>query len=155
MNKAIKKTDTDIIKLLYQVFVLLKNEMGKLLEEEGISSSHGIIIKTISEHKRIKITELSELLGLSNSTLSGIIEKLKVLGIVERKRSDKDRRVVYVSISRDFEKRHGDFHQKINDYIEKKVKEAGQEDRKKIAEGLTLLKKLLEESTNLKKDIEF
>ncbi|MDD3520707.1 MAG: MarR family transcriptional regulator [Actinomycetota bacterium] len=145
MNESDKKINIDIIKTLYQIFVLLKTEMGKLLKEEGIGPSHGIIIKTISEHKKIKITELSELLGLSNSTLSGMIEKLKEHGIVERKRSDEDRRVVYVSITKDFEKKHGDFHHKINDYIDKKVKIIGQKDRKKITDGLIILKKLLEE----------
>lgn len=152
MDKTELKTDTDIIKLLYQIFVLLKNEMGKLLENEGISHSHGIIIKTISEHKKIKITELSELLGISNSTLSGIIEKMKTLGIVERRRSEQDRRVVYVSISESFEKKHGDFHIKMNDYIERTVKKAGFDERIKIIEGLSLLKKLLEESEHFKKD---
>jgi len=150
MYKTDNKNDNDIIKLLYQIFVLLQNKMKKLLEKEGISTSHGIIIKTISEHKKIKITELSELLGLSNSTLSGIIEKLKTYGIVERKRSNEDRRIVYVSISADFEKKHGDFHHRINNYIEQTVKKAGSEERNKIIEGLNMLKKLLEESISSK-----
>ncbi|HHT79253.1 MAG TPA: MarR family transcriptional regulator [Actinobacteria bacterium] len=155
MDKTELKTDTDIIKLLYQIFVLLKNKMGKLLENEGIGHSHGIIIKTISEHKKIRITELSELIGISNSTLSGIIEKMKTLGIVERRRSDQDRRVVYVSISESFKKKHGDFHTKMNDYIEQTVKKVGHDERIKIIEGLSLLKKLLEESEHFKEDKSF
>lgn len=145
MDKANKEKEADIVTLLFKIFVLLKGQIGSFVGKEGIGSSHGIVIKTISEHQQIQVTRLSKILGLSNSTLSGILEKLKKMNIIERKRSDKDRRVVYVSISREFKKRHGVFHHKINNYIEETIKKAGLEKRNRIIEGLTLLKNLLEE----------
>jgi DNA-binding MarR family transcriptional regulator len=143
------KNDTDVINLLYKIFILLKHGMEKHLEKEGVGHSYGIILKTISEYRKIRITELSDRLGMSNSTLSGIIEKLNSLGIVKRERSIEDRRVVYVSMTPEFEKNHGNFHERINTYIKDIIKKISPEEQRKLIEGLKILEKLLEDSTNI------
>ena len=52
----------------------------------------------------MKITEFSNQLCLSNSTVSGIIDRLEKQEMVVRERSEEDKRVVYVSISPNLKK---------------------------------------------------
>jgi len=91
----------------------------------------------------MKITELSNHLSLSNSTVSGIIDRLEAQEMVIRERSKDDKRVVYVSISPNFEEMHKNFHKRFEKDIENIMNQGTKEELQKIFEGLDVLKKLL------------
>jgi len=91
----------------------------------------------------MKITELSNHLALSNSTVSGIVDRLEAQEMVVRERSKEDKRVVYVSISPNFEDMHKAFHKQIEKNIQNIMSQGSPEELNKIFEGLDVLKKLL------------
>ena len=93
---------TKIAKLFREVMLLFKHSMGKVFEDIGITAPQGMVMGILSKEKSLKITELSSKLGLSNSTVSGIVDRLEKQGMVERKRSEQDKRVVYVSVASNF-----------------------------------------------------
>ena len=41
------------------------------------------------------ISALAEAAGSANSTISGVVDRLEKMGLVQRVRSDSDRRVIY------------------------------------------------------------
>jgi DNA-binding MarR family transcriptional regulator len=133
----------EVARLLGEVMHLFKHNMKKLLGDAGMSAPQGMVIGLLSKNKKMKITELSSNLCLSNSTVSGIIDRLEAQEMVVRERSKEDKRVVYVSISPNFEDMHKVFHKQMEKNVEKIINQGSPEELRKIYEGLDTLKKLL------------
>ncbi|WP_341423530.1 MarR family winged helix-turn-helix transcriptional regulator [Clostridium puniceum] len=117
--------------------------MKKLLGDARISAPQGMVIGLLSKTKKMKVTELSSKLCLSNSTVSGIIDRLEAQEMVIRERSKEDKRVVYVSISPKFEDMHKVFHKQMEKNVQNIINQSSSEELQKISEGLIILKKLL------------
>lgn len=133
----------EVARLFQEVIHLFKHNMKKLLGDAGMSAPQGMVIGLLSKNKKMKITELSSKLCLSNSTVSGIIDRLEAQEMVIRERSTEDKRVVYVSISASFEDMHKVFHKQMEKNVEKIISQGSPEELQKIFEGLNALKKLL------------
>lgn len=134
----------EIARLLREVNCVLKQSMSKRFENIGITMPQGMLIGILSRSgQRMKISELSQKLNLSDGTVSGIIDRLEKQGIVERIRSEEDKRVVYVSLSKNTKKIHHDFHLKTEETVESLLGGGTPEDIDKILEGLNILKKLV------------
>lgn len=140
---------TKVVKLFSEVMRVFKHSMKKVFEDMGLTGPQGMVLGILSKEKTMKISDLSVKLNLSNSTVSGIVDRLENQGIVERNRSEEDKRVVYVSIAADFaEKHHQCFHQQIEETIERKMAQGTAEELEKICEGLEVLKKILSDPDN-------
>ena len=144
-KKDMANDDVEVARLFLQVMGLFKHSMIKVLEDTGITAPQAMVMGILSKEKRIKMTELSSKLCLSNSTVSGIVDRLEKQGMVERDRSKKDRRVVYVDICPEFNNIHANFHKLVRDNTENIIKKGTTEEMDKIVEGLNILKKLLVE----------
>lgn len=134
---------TLVASLFQEVMHLFRQSMSKVFENSGITAPQSMVIGILSKEKTLKITELSSKLSLPNSTVSGIVDRLEKLGMVERTRSEKDRRVVHVSISPKFKDMHRNFHKQLEESIEATMNRGTPEELDKIVEGLDALKKLL------------
>ncbi len=134
-----------VAKLFQEVMILFKHSMNKVFEEmnSGMTAPQGMVMGILSKEKTMKITELSSKLSLSNSTVSGIIDRLEKQGMVERTRSEEDRRVVNVSISPSCTGKHHDFHKRLEENIGNVMNKGTPEELNKISIGLDTLKKLL------------
>jgi len=138
------KIGVQILRLLKQIGDIIKNFVAHEYEDYDITGTQGVLMGILSFCGQMKISELSKRMGLSNSTVSGIIDRLERQGLVERKRSEEDRRVVYVDITpvvkEAFEERFNEIERKLNIALGK----ASDQDLSKIVEGLEILKKILE-----------
>jgi len=63
-----------------------------------VSRDQMIIMTMLAHRGRMKITDISEHVGLSISTISGLLDRMEEKGIIRRARSEEDRRVVYVTL---------------------------------------------------------
>lgn len=133
----------EVARLFQEVMHLFKHSMNKLLEETGMSAPQGMVMNLLSKEKKMKITEFSHQLCLSNSTVSGIIDRLEKQEMVTRERSMDDKRVVYVSISPGFKDMHETFHKQFEKNIQNTMSKGSADELHKIFEGLSSLKKLL------------
>ncbi len=133
----------EVAKLFQEVMQLFKHNTKKLLCDTGMSAPQGMVLGLLGKNKKMKITELSSKLCLSNSTVSGIIDRLETQKMVIRERSKEDKRVVYVSISPNFQDMHEIFRKKFEKNIENIMSQGSIEELHKIFEGLEALKKLL------------
>jgi MarR family transcriptional regulator, organic hydroperoxide resistance regulator len=132
-----------VVMLFKQVVSLLKHNMFKEFEHTGITPPQGMVLGNLSKFGKLKISDLSDKLGLSNSTISGIIDRMEKHDMVIRTRSQEDKRVVYVSLSPVFEERHHNCHMKAEENIQAIMNKGTHEDLDKIIDGLNTLKKLL------------
>lgn len=133
----------ELARLFHDVGVEMKQMMRREFEHLGITMPQGLVIGTLFKKKRCKISELSEELSLSNSTVSGIVDRLERQHIVLRERSEDDRRIVHVRLSPAFEDMHSQFHFRAGTMFEKILKNADAADVDDIYRGLKVLKKYL------------
>jgi len=88
------------------------------------------------------LNDLSEWLGLSKSTVSGIVERLVRQGVVVREVPEDNRRIVQLSLSPEFQK-NNIIKEFMNEFIANIFKEVSKEDLEKITTGLEILYNLV------------
>jgi DNA-binding MarR family transcriptional regulator len=144
------KRSLEVSKLIREIVFQIKHNMIKEFEKAGlpgITPMQGMMIGMLGKHGKMKVSEISRKMGLNNSTVSGIIDRLERQGIVERLRSEEDKRVVFIMLSTKMDASNIQMHSKIESIVERIIEERGtQEDYEKIIEGLSVLKRLLTET---------
>ncbi|ADY57326.1 regulatory protein MarR [Syntrophobotulus glycolicus DSM 8271] len=136
----------EIAGLFREVNGMLKQSIGRRFENMGMTMTmpQGILIGILSRNGcKMKISELSQKLNLTDGTVSGIIDRLEKQGLVERSRSEEDKRVVYVSLSPRMEEIHRDFHLKTEGTMKSLLSKATPEEIDQIMNGLNILKRLM------------
>jgi len=92
------------------------------------------------------LNEMSECLGLTKSTVSGIVDRLVGQGVVIKEIPENNRRIVRLSLSPEFQKSNV-LHELMNQYITDTIKGASEEEIEKIISGLEILYTLIEKNT--------
>ena len=123
---------------------MIKHSMGQHFNDMNLTGPQGMMMGILSHDGEMKISDLSEKIGLSNSTVSGIIDRLEKQGLVERIRSLDDRRVVYVKVSNDFQKNCKKNFSKIEKTFEVALNKATPEEIEIIIKGLDTLEQLMD-----------
>ena len=139
---------TEVARLFSGVSKILKHGMRKSFENNGITLPQGMVIGTLIEDGEMKITELSKKINLSNSTISGIIDRLEKQQLVVRTRSEEDRRIVYVKVTPKFEEIFKGIHKKAEESFAELLSPATPEDLETIIEGLNTLEKILNDKNS-------
>ncbi|MCM0648046.1 MarR family transcriptional regulator [Clostridium swellfunianum] len=139
VSKAVK-----IIQLMKKVTNAIKQRMGNHFKEMNLTGPQGMLMGTLAHNGEMKVSELSDKLGLSNSTVSGILDRLENQGLVERVRSKEDRRVVYVKVTDEFIKHSQKHFDEINNIIEQMMNKATPEELDIIFKGMDTLQKVMD-----------
>lgn len=141
MDSIDKKEET--ARLFFEASRMLKQCMRKTFESSKLTMPQSVIAFTLIKHGKMKISDLSDRVNLSNSTVSGIVDRLEKQGFVERVRSEEDRRTVYVNVTHKFEEVHKGFHKNMVKNFEDMLSSGTPEQMEKINEGLGTLKTIL------------
>ncbi|WNS41642.1 MarR family transcriptional regulator [Paenibacillus sp. MMS20-IR301] len=73
--------------------------LWKDAEELNITSTQLMVLRKLSAHPDIGITELAELLHLGNSAASGVVDRMVKAGLITRQRSESDRRIFKLAMT--------------------------------------------------------
>ena len=84
---------------LYAAARNVTNLYTPLLKPLGLTYTQYLVFLVLWEKDGITVGELGEKLMLDNGTLSPLLKKLQQVGYVERRRSEKDERVVVISLT--------------------------------------------------------
>jgi MarR family transcriptional regulator, organic hydroperoxide resistance regulator len=138
-----------IIKMIKQVMDTMRQSMqhnfkGDQFKEMNITGPQGMMLGMLNHYGEMKVSDLSEKLGLSNSTASGIIDRLEKQGLVERTRTSEDRRVVLVSVTPEYKRNIQEHFREIKTSFELMMSSATDEELDTILEGLSTLKKIID-----------
>ena len=79
----------------------MKLYMHDYFKKYELTPPQGMLVFILNKHQQLKISDISKKMGLSNSTVSSLVDRLESQGLVERIRSDQDRRVVLVQLSKE------------------------------------------------------
>jgi DNA-binding MarR family transcriptional regulator len=92
----------------------------------------------------MKISDLSSKMSLSNSTVSGIVDRLEKQDFVKRIRSKDDRRVVYVEVTSKLKKVGKAKRDRIEKSVQFIISSATPEEMDVIKKGLLTLEKVID-----------
>lgn len=132
-----------IAKLFHDLSMTVKQTMRKEFESMGVTMPQSMVIGMLIKRGTMKVSDLSEALGFTNSTTSGILDRLEKQDIIRRERTPEDRRVVYITITDAFKEKHNGFESCFSQNFEKLLQGADEDELSTILKGLTTLKKVL------------
>lgn len=147
-----KNSAIEVIKLIKEIKELFRKAIRAQFENMEITSSQWMILGIMMKNGRMKIGDLSKEVGLSNSTVTGIIDRLEKRNFVKRVRDSKDRRVIYIELTEKFEEKKEGLNMSVDNTINEFLSSVSEKELKKVIDGLEILKNVL--TKNLKGDDE-
>lgn len=134
----------------YQITKILKDirtQMQRALIEEfkgmNVTASQGLLIKLLIKEESMKVSEISNAMGLSNSTVSGIIDRLEKKDVVVRERSRLDRRVVNIKLSEKISNKFKEKTETEDDFLDKMLGNATEEELQRVLDGFLILGEIM------------
>ena len=89
----------ETLKQLRIIISAVRQHFRALEEACGVSGAQVWILSAIAENPGVTVSRLSETLSVHISTVSNMLDKLAKAGLVERLRSEDDRRVVNLQLT--------------------------------------------------------
>lgn len=132
-----------ILSILREIKVLI-NKCLKNRLQENFTMPQTMVIYNLVQEGKLKISVLSKKMGLTNSTVSGIVDRLEEQGVVTRERSSTDRRVVYVDLTPEYKKKTLDMNNNLNNFLNEILADIPPEKMKEILSSLSTLKEALQ-----------
>ena len=134
---------SQIIKLNKDINKSLRHKFHHSMHDSGFTFPQLSVISMLEKYGEQKVSELSLKIGLSDSTVSGILDRLEQKDIIRRERTKDDRRVVKISLTGKSKEFCNDFHQKREEYFTQLLKNLSEQEIKDIIKGLKILNRAL------------
>jgi DNA-binding MarR family transcriptional regulator len=99
MSEELRDKARRIRDLLHGVTRNLRRYIFSEIAGCGLTVPQLFLVQELRAQPGLTVTELSERLGLSKSTISGMVERLLRRGVITRRRSATDRRVVHLYLA--------------------------------------------------------
>lgn len=144
-------TDKDIdirMKVVRQIFMIQKNLMKnsiKAMEKDNLTRTE-IAILFMVKREPLKATELAEKIGISASTLTGVVDRLVERGYVKRIRDENDRRVTFIVPGDLLIEKASVAHEKVLDIMKNSEVLMPDSWWSELSENLMVLEKIFEEA---------
>jgi len=92
--KTLPKLDEHLCFALYSASRAMTGAYTEHLDALGITYSQYLVLLTLWEQDGVRVSRIGERLFLDSATLTPLLKRLEARGLVERRRSTKDERVV-------------------------------------------------------------
>jgi len=145
MSKQKFESISKIIDLSRNFNKSMRHKFHHLMQDSDLTFPQLSVISMLEKHGEQKVSELSLKIGLSDSTVSGILDRLEQKDIVKRERTKDDRRVVKISLTGKSKELCNDFRRKREEYFTRLLKKLSEEEIKDIIKGLEILNRALAE----------
>ena len=145
-NELAPKQADEIIEIFKNIKKSLSCKFKKSAKQFGFTPPQLSVIFHLYEIPSITLNELSDHMGLTKSTVSGIVDRLSNQGVVIREIPKDNRRIVKLSISEEFKKNNDICAIKknfISDLISNSIKDMDSEEVEKMIYGLRQFSLLL------------
>jgi DNA-binding MarR family transcriptional regulator len=104
-NRIDKKTTCDdVLIAIRRIIQSVDMHSRYLVRHFGLTGPQLIILQDISKHEEVSISEIAKAVSLGLPTVTGILERLENRGLIVRRRSEKDKRKILISITEACEK---------------------------------------------------
>lgn len=86
---------------VYRLSKLITSHYRPILDEIGLTYPQYLVLLVLWQEDKINMGSLGDKLSLDNGTLTPLIKRLIDKGLVEKKRSEEDERIVYISLTKE------------------------------------------------------
>ena len=145
MSKSKFESISKIINLTRNFNKSMRHKFHYSIQDLGFTLPQLSVISILEKYGEQKVSELSLKMGLSDSTVSGILDRLEQKNIIKRRRTKDDRRVVKISLTKKSKEFCNDFRQKREEYFTQLLKKLSEQEIKDIIKGLEILNRVLNE----------
>lgn len=148
--------DRDLENMVDNIFsiypILYKNLMKKThaCMNINMSNSHYQIIFVLNRLGELSVTEISKKVCISKPQMTVLIDKLIIDGLVERKPSDVDRRVINISLTEKGKEFVEQYKLEAKNNMKNKLRSLSEEDLKSLSSALDVVKNI---TGKIKEDI--
>ncbi|ACS99610.1 MarR family winged helix-turn-helix transcriptional regulator [Paenibacillus sp. JDR-2] len=73
--------------------------LSKSASKHNLTALQLLVLRVLHESPEIRMSELAEKLNVGNSTMSGIVDRMVKAGILERERTEADRRAMTMKLT--------------------------------------------------------
>ncbi len=133
----------EIVKEIQSISKLINKKISNNTKCEKFTLSAFMIVNQLRSGKVKTLTELSKTLGIPNSTVSVIVDRLVNMGIVRRERDKDDRRKVLLCIESEGIDQDEQIFKYHMDNFRKLFRNASEEEIKHILKGLKTLENVI------------
>ncbi|MBB6062962.1 DNA-binding MarR family transcriptional regulator [Thermosipho japonicus] len=134
---------TSIENLLREICFRVKVKGREVLKEFPITPAQFDLMQKLYFNGEQTMTDLSKILGIAKSTTTGLVSRLEIDGFVERKRREKDKRVITVKLTKKGEKVIDKVILKRIEFVEESLKDFDESSKEKLKELLSLFNESL------------
>lgn len=138
LQQSLNKDSERVVNLFKSIHKVYRDNLYKKSRQYGFTGPQIGLIMSLHKNPFSTLNELSESLGLSKSTVSGIVERLVCQGVVIREIPENNRRIVRLSLSPEWQKNNA-LYELMNKYIYGVLENATKEEMSKIITGLEIL----------------
>ncbi len=142
VNEAVPKRIADLLK---QINTKLARKIRLNFNEYNLTFTQASVLILLMENGSMRISDISQKMGLSNSTTSGIIDRLENMDLVKRKRIKSDRRVVEVYITETSKRFASGFEKRMDQSLMELFSKATEKDIEDIVKGLEKFNSILDD----------
>ncbi len=93
---AIEQFTRSLPMMLYRSLDAVTPRFRKIFSDFGLTEQQWRVLRVLWEQQDVTLNELAGITLISAPSLVGVVDRLQDMGLVERRRSDVDRRKVYV-----------------------------------------------------------
>jgi len=97
---AMQQFSRSLPMMLYRTLDAVMPRFRSIFNEFGLTEQQWRVLRVLWEGAALPLSELAELTLLPAPSLVGVVDRLERAGFVSRRRSDQDRRVVFVAATR-------------------------------------------------------
>ena len=144
------KNAKEILHAYLQVTRSMSRRFRHYFGQVNLTFPQAMVITALREDGEMPISKLADYTGSANSTVSGIVDRLEKLELVKRKRSDEDRRVIYVALTEKYHAELRKLQPDMDECIADVLEGLSEEELEEIAGAMEKLSKMLEMSDDKK-----
>jgi hypothetical protein len=128
-----------LVKELVQAYQAFETHSAAHIKEMGLTMTQFDIIATLGNQPPMTCKELGEKTLISKGTMTGVLERLELKGLIEKLMNDDDGRSYKISLSKAGDKL---FKKVFPEHVEYLGKAFGKLSKKELEEAVTVLKEV-------------
>lgn len=87
-----------VLRALREIVRAMDIHSRRRVQEHGLTRTQLAVLRALADLGEIPVGKLAEAVRLSPATLTGAVDRLEKRGVVQRVRSERDRRIVFVAL---------------------------------------------------------
>jgi MarR family transcriptional regulator, organic hydroperoxide resistance regulator len=128
----------EIVRVFRELRLAMRDLISDSLKESDFTLAQISVVSVLVMNGDLKVSEIAKYIGMADSTVSGIIDRLEKKDVVQRKRTVSDRRIVMIHLNPSYGQIYENFRQERYLVIKDHLGELSESEIQTVIKGLSL-----------------